>query len=114
MDAKYTLNRATKIWLWAALALGLATTALNFSQGRVLSSLISLGAMAGLGILLFTQKKVGFGLMCLCYLLAFAKGVLSGFGGETGLVTAIVMSFIGSALTPGVTYLFLRGCNPKL
>ena len=50
------MKKATKIWLWAALALCLGTTALNLSEGRWLSVAIAAVSIAGLCVLLFTQR----------------------------------------------------------
>lgn len=108
------MTKGTKIWLWFALVLSTATTILNGFSGRVLSVIIALAALGGLCILLFTQKKWGFLLMCVCYVLSFGNGVYQGIAGESGLATAVVMSFIGSALIPGITYGFLRKSWEKL
>lgn len=88
--------------------LSVATTIMNAFYGRWISVVIAAGALVGLCALLFADKKWGFPLMCACYVLAFAVGVYQGFTGEADLVSAIAMSFIGSALIPAVTYLFLR------
>lgn len=102
------MTKATKIWLWFALALSVATTVMNASYGRWLSVVIAVAALAGLCVLLFTQKKWGYLLMCGCYVLAFAWGTYESVAGGTGLLGSLLMSFIGSALIPVVTWLFLR------
>lgn len=102
------MTKGTKIWLWFALVLSVGTTILNGVSGRWISVVIAVAALCGLCILLFTQKKWGFTLLCACYVLAFINGVFQGISGKSGLVAAIVMSFIGSALIPVVTYLCLR------
>lgn len=101
------MKKSTKIWLWAALILSCATTIMNASFGRWISVVIALAALTGLCVLLFGQKKWGYILMCTCYVGAFVNGVLQGFSGETSLMISIVMSFIGSALIPFVTGMFL-------
>lgn len=107
------MSKKTKIWLWFALILSTGTTIMNAFFGRRLSVLIAVTAIAGLCVLLFTGKRWGFFLMCICYTLSFAVGVWGGIKGEAGILPAIVMSFIGSALIPSITYLFLRGENHK-
>ena len=102
------MTKGTKIWLWCALALSAATTVLNASSGRWPSVAIAIAALAGLCVLLFTGRKWGFFLMCVCYVLAFAVGVYEGVTGDANAGVSILMSFIGSALIPVVTYLFLR------
>ena len=102
------MKKSTKIWLWIALVLCAATTALNASSGRYLSVVIALGGIAGLCLLLFREKKAGFYLLCGCYALAFLNGAVSGVLGGTGVVLSVVMSLIDSLLVPGITWLFLR------
>jgi hypothetical protein len=58
------INRSTKIRLWAALILSIATAVLNASFGRWLSVGIAAAAPAGLCVLLFARKKWRFALMC--------------------------------------------------
>lgn len=102
------MTKGTKIWLWCALVLSVLTTIMNGTYGRWLSVVIAVAALAGLCVLLFTQKKWGFLLMCACAVLSFVNGVYQGVIGQSGMVAAIVMSLIGAALIPGVTYAFLR------
>ena len=52
------MKKSTKIWLWTALVLCAATTALNAASGRILSVVIALGGMAGLCLLLFREDWV--------------------------------------------------------
>ena len=108
------MKKGTKIWLWIALILCIATTALNAASGRILSVVIALGSIAGLCLLLFREKKMGFWLLCGCYVLSFVNGVVSGILGGTNIVATVVMSLIGSRLVPGITYLFLRGQMDQL
>lgn len=108
------MSKKTKIWLWVALALSLATTALNASYGRWLSVIIALGALVGLCVLLFKGKKWGFVAMCACYALSLANGIYQGIAGGSQLLITIIMSLIGSALIPGITVLFLRRDWKKL
>ena len=103
------MKKSTKIWLWFALILCAATTVLNASFGRWPSVVIAVVSIIGLGLLLFRQKKSGFILMCICYVLSFLVGVVGGTSGGTSLAVSIAMSLIGSALVPVVTALFLRG-----
>ena len=103
------MRKAAKIWLWCALALSAATTLLNAFSGRMLSVVIALAALAGLCILLFTERKAGYLFMC-----SFINGLISGFTTDTNPAAAIIMSFIGSALIPVITYLFLRKDWQKL
>ena len=103
------MKRSAKIWLVFALVLCAATTCLNASFGRWPSVVLAVVSMAGLAILLFRQKKLGFWLLCGAYVLSFLVGVSSGLTGETGLAAALIMSFIGSAFVPAVTALMLRG-----
>lgn len=102
------MKQSAKIWLWVALILCTATTILNASYGRWSAVIISTFSIAGLCVLLFGQRKWGFYLTCGCYLLSFATGVASGLNGESSMLAAMVMSFVGSALVPTVTALFLR------
>lgn len=102
------MKKGLKIWLWIALALSLCTTVMNACYGRWVSVVIAVGALAGLCVMLFLRKGWGFTLMCGCYVLAFAEGVWQAVSGQSGLLVGIGASFIGSALIPCVTYLFLR------
>ena len=52
------MKKGTKIWLWIALILCIATTALNAASGRILSVVIALGSIAGLCLLLFREDWV--------------------------------------------------------
>lgn len=108
MNKTMELSKGMRIWLWFALALSVFTTITNGIYGRWISVVIAVGALAGLCVLLFGKKKWGFYLLCFCYVLAFAEGVIQGFVGNTGILTSILMSFIGSVLIPGITYLFIR------
>ena len=69
---------------------------------------IAVVALAGLCVLLFAQRKAGYLLMCACYVLSFLVGVSQGLTGEANVIAAVVMSFIGAALVPVITWLFLR------
>ena len=102
------MTKGTKIWLWFALVLGLATTGINASYGRWISVAISLAAMAGLAVLLFHKRKAGYVFMCGCYVLSFVSGVMQGVTGGTGLIVSVVMSLIGSMVIPGITWLVIR------
>lgn len=102
------MTKGTKIWLWCALVLSAATTIMNGTLGRWESVLIAVVALVGLCVLLFTQKRWGFLLMCVCYVLSFINGVIQGVASGTNVVVTIVMSLIGSLLIPLVTYLFIR------
>ncbi len=102
------MTKGTKIWLWCALVLSVLTTMMNGVSGRWISVVIAVAALAGLVVLLFTQKKWGFLLMCVCAVLSFLNGVYQGVIGQSTMVAAVVMSLIGAALIPGVTYAFLR------
>lgn len=108
MNKKIDISKGMTAWLWFALVLSIFTTITNGMYGRWLSVFIAIGAMAGLCILLFGKKRCGFTLLCLCYVLAFAEGVYQGIAGNTGVLTSIFMSLIGSVFIPGITYLFLR------
>lgn len=102
------MNKSTKIWLWVALVLCATTTIMNAFYGRMLSVVIAVVALAGLCVLLFAQRKAGYLLMCACYILSFLVGVSQGLTGEASVIAAVVMSFIGAALVPVITWLFLR------
>ncbi len=108
------MAKGTKIWLWIALVLSVATTVLNAAYGRWVSVAIAVVALAGLATLLFTQRKIGFIVMCLCYVLAFAEGVFTAFTGEGDVLVSVLMSFVGSALIPVITFFFLRSQWGKL
>ena len=103
------MKNATKVWLWIALILSLGTTILNGMEARWPSVMIAIGAMVGLCLLLFRGQKLGFQLMCICYVISCVVGIFSGIAGGTNPVLAVLMSLIGSCLIPGVTALFLRG-----
>lgn len=97
-----------KVWLWFALILGVSTTVMNAYYGRITSVIIAIGSISALCVMLFAKKKWGFKLLCACYALSFIVGVMGSFTGEVGIATAIAMSFIGSIITPLITFLFLR------
>ena len=101
------MTKAAKIWLWFALVLCVCTTALNLSEGRWLSVAIAAVSIAGLCILLFTQRKAGYLIMCACAVGSFLVGASQNIQ-MLGAPTAILMSLIGSALVPGITGLFIR------
>lgn len=100
------MKKASKIWLWIALVLCVCTTALNLSEGRVLSVIIAVVSIVGLCLLLFRQQKAGFLLMCLCAVGSFLVGSVQNFA-MLGAVS-ILMSFIGAALVPAITGLFIK------
>lgn len=100
------MKKASKIWLWIALVLCVCTTCLNLSEGRWLSVAIAVVSIAGLCLLLFRQQKLGFLIMCVCALGSFVVGSVQNFA-DLGAVS-ILMSFIGSALVPGITGLFIK------
>ena len=60
------MKKSSKIWLWIALVLCVCTTALNLSEGRWLSVAIAVVSILGLCALLFTQRKIGYIVMCIC------------------------------------------------
>jgi Zn-dependent protease with chaperone function len=101
------MRRSTKVWLWFALILCAATTVLNASYGRIPSVVVAIVSLIGLCLLLFKQKKQGFLLMCGCYVLSFVIAVVGSLSSDA-LLLSIVMSFVGSILVPGITWLFLR------
>lgn len=45
--------------------------------------------------------------MCGCYVLSFVIAVVGSLSSDA-LLLSIVMSFVGSILVPGITWLFLR------
>lgn len=102
------MSKGTKIWLWVALLICIATTVLNFTEKRYLSVLIAICSLVGLCILLFKGKKIGFYIMCAFYVLAFIVGVTGGIEGGSEIVLSVIASFIGSALIPVITFLFIR------
>ena len=95
------MKKATKIWLWAALALCLGTTALNLSEGRWLSVAIAAVSIAGLCVLLFTQRKAGYLVMCLCAVGSFLVGSAQNIQ-LLGAPTAILMTLSGPARGRGI------------
>ena len=101
------MKKSAKIWLWIALVLCVCTTGLNLSEGRWLSVAIAVVSIIGLCVLLFGQRKAGYIVMCLCAVGSFAVGVSQNIG-ELGAALAIAMSFIGSALVPVITGLFIK------
>ena len=101
------MKKSAKIWLWIALVLCVCTTGLNLSEGRWLSVAIAVVSIIGLCVLLFGQRKAGYIVMCLCAVGSFAVGVGQNIG-ELGAALAIAMSFIGSALVPVITGLFIK------
>lgn len=102
------MKKGTKIWLWFALVLSVCTTILNATEGRVLSVIIAIVALAGLCLLLLKQKKMGFDIMCACNAVSFLVGAYGSIQGGAGVVLSIVMSLIGAAIIPGITFLFIR------
>lgn len=108
------MKKGLNIWLWVALALSVCTTVMNACYGRWVSVVIAVGALAGLCVMRFARKRWGFTLMCVCYVLAFAEGVRQAVSGQSGLVVGILASFLGSALIPVITGIFLRGDKDAL
>lgn len=102
------MNVKTKIWLWIALVLSVYVTCMNVFEGRWPSVGIAVIALVGLCMLLFKSKKLGYYIMCICYLCAFVVGIYEGTQWGTSILMSVVMSFIGSALIPVVTFLFIR------
>ena len=103
------MKKSTKIWLWIALIICVATTIMNATMGRWPSVIVAAVAIIGLCLLLFKEMKSGFILMCCCYVVSFIIGVYGGITGDTNVAISIIMSFIGSALIPCITAIFLRG-----
>ena len=101
------MKKASKIWLWFALVLCVCTTALNLTEGRWLSVVIAVISISGLCVLLFTQRKAGYLVMCVCAVGSFLVGAVQNIQ-LLGAPTAILMSLIGAALVPGITGLFIR------
>ena len=101
------MKKSTKIWLWVALVICIATTILNATEGRWPSVAMAVCSMIGLCILLFAQKKLGFYLMCGFNTLSFLYSAVGSLSGENAVV-GVVMSFVGAALIPVITGLFLR------
>lgn len=100
------MKKSSKIWLWVALVLCVCTTGLNLSEGRWLSVAIAVVSIIGLCVLLFTERKAGFIVMCVCAVCSFLVGSVQNFA-QLGAVS-ILMSFIGSALVPVITGLFIK------
>lgn len=105
---KISMSKGMKIWLWFALVLRAFTTIVNLTSGRYLTVALAAGTVVGLCMMLFAQKRQGFYLLCICYLAAFAEGIHQGMANPSTLAVSIIMSLIGSAFIPAVTYLFLR------
>lgn len=87
--------------------LSICTTTLNGMEGRWLSVEIAIVALIGLCLLLFKQMRLGYCIMCGCNLLAFIVGAYQGIQGGTDMFLSVLMSFIGSALIPVVTFFFI-------
>lgn len=102
------MKKGTKIWLWFALMLSACISVLNATEGRWTSVAIAIVALSGLCLLLLKQKKIGFYIMCACSTLSFFIGVYGGIQGGTGIFVSVLMSFIGSALIPAITFFFVR------
>lgn len=108
------MKKGTKIWLWIALVLSVATTILNAIEGRWPSVAIAVVAMSGICLLLFKQKRKGFYIMCICCVLSFLVGSYQGINEGTNVFVSIGMSLIGAALIPAITYTFIRKQWDKL
>lgn len=102
------MNKATKIWLWIALALCACSTVMNMTQARWLSVAIAVVSLAGLCALLFAKKRTGFLLMCVCAVASFLVGSIQSVQGGLSVALAVGMSLVGSALVPLITGLFLK------
>ena len=103
------MRKSTKVWLWAALILCIATTILNAFSGRLTSAVISVVSIAGLCMLLFKEKKNGFILMCAGSVLSFVVAVVSSTSAGLSLLASAGMSLVGAGLVPAITALFLIG-----
>lgn len=102
------MKKSAKIWLIIALVLCICTTILNTLEGRILSAGIAVVSIAAMAVLLSKEKRNAFYLMCICAAGSFAIGAFQSIAGGTGVLVSIVMSLIGSAMVPGITYLFIR------
>lgn len=102
------MSNNSKIASSILLVLCCVTTGINVVAGRWMSVALAIGSLVGLLILLFAKKKLGFQLLCVCYVLSFLVGVSEGMTGATSLFAAVGMSFIGSFLVPAITYYFVR------
>lgn len=102
------MKKGAKVWLWIALVMSVCTTILNATESRWLSVGIAVAALVGLCLLLLKQKKMGFYLMCCCNTLSFIVGTSGSIQGGTDILISVLMSFIGSAMIPVITFLFIR------
>lgn len=100
------LNSGTKVWLWIVLVINVLSfvrsipTYISFGGILYLSMILQLALIAGIALLLFAQKKIGFFLCCACALVAFILNVILGVNIIVAIVSAVVM--------PTITFLFLK------
>lgn len=102
------MKKGVKIWLWIALVMCVCTTVLNATQSRWPTVGIAVVAVVGLCLLLFKQKRMGFYILCCSNALSFVVGVYGGIQGGTSVLLSVLMSLIGSALVPVITFLFIH------
>lgn len=106
------MTKESKIWLWIALIICILTTILNASEGRFLSVIIAIVSLAGLTLLLFKERKLGFYIMCISNTVSCIYSIITSLGQLAGQnispIISILMSIIGSMLIPGITFLFIK------
>ena len=102
------LSSGAKGWLWFLFIVNIiggvfTLIGLFFTGFSGLFSLISsLLLIAGVAIMLFQQRKLGFYLMCAAAALSFLINLING--------TGIIAAALGAVLCPLITYLVLKNC----
>lgn len=95
-----------KVWLWLVLILNAISCITLFPLllivpvAAAISIVLELALIAGVVMLLFKRKKIGFYMLCGCALLSMITNIIAG----TGIIRAIA----STVLLPTITFLVIR------
>lgn len=127
MEENRTLSTGLKVWLWIIFVINIVSALVmvaGVAGSAALGSVLGLGAIytvlcvvslileivliAGLAMLLFKSKKMGFYLICAAAGIGFVVNMIT--YGVIGSLTAanVVRAIISMVLCPLITYLFAK------
>ncbi len=100
------LNTGAKIWLWLALVVNVFTLFSNYRTITLIGGVgyfilvLQLVLIAGIAVMLFARKKIGYFICCGCGIVTFILNLTLGVN--------ILLAIWGLVAFPVITFLFLK------
>lgn len=99
------MSKGLKVWLWVIFVINILSAVsmlvlVAMNPLYIVSIIAEILLIAGICMLLFCQKKLGFYLLCAGAVVAFILNLVLGLG--------ILRALVGLIVTPLVTYLLMK------